>query len=328
MPGGEIVLHGRALLASLTEPTQVLFDQAVGTVVFASPTKLTVVVPESASGDSITVTTPHGSASVAFTLASLLAENLHPVANPAVDEAGNIYVTFSGSRGQSVPTSLFRIDDESTLRPIPAEIMNPTGLALDATGNLYISSRNDGAVYRLSTAGDLSTYAEGMGVATGLAFDELGYLYVGDRSGTIFKIAPDRQIFVFATIEPSVAAYHLAFSPNGNLYVSGPTASSNDAVYEIDPHGVVTPFFTNLGRPQGLAFDLTGNLYVAASWRGRRGIVRITPEKQASFVISGTNLVGLAFDPHHALVLATNSAAYFLPWSIPGFTFTPELPEP
>jgi sugar lactone lactonase YvrE len=328
MPGGEIVLHGRALLASLTEPTQVLFDQVVGTVVFASPTKLTIVVPEAASGDSITVTTPHGSVSVAFTLASLLAENLHPVANPAVDEAGNIYVTFSGSRGQSVPTSLYRIDDESTLRPIPAEIMNPTGLALDATGNLYISSRNDGAVYRLSTSGDLSTYAEGMGVATGLAFDELGYLYVGDRSGTIFKIAPDRQIFVFATIEPSVAAYHLAFSPNGNLYVSGPTASSNDAVYEIDPHGVVTPFFTHLGRPQGLAFDLTGNLYVAASWRGRRGIVRITPDKQASFVISGTNLVGLAFDPHHALVLATNSAAYFLPWSIPGFTFTPELPEP
>ena len=244
MPGGEIVLHGRGLLASLTEPTQVLFDQAAGTVVFASPTKLTVLVPESASGDSITVTTPHGSTSVAFTLAGLLAENLHPVANPAVDEAGNIYVTFSGSRGQSVPTSLFRIDDESTLRPIPVEIMNPTGLALDAAGNLYISSRNDGAVYRLSISGDLSTYAEGMGVATGLAFDELGYLYVGDRSGTIFKVAPDRQIFVFATIEPSVAAYHLAFSPNGNLYVSGPTASSNDAVYEIDPHGVVTPFFS------------------------------------------------------------------------------------
>ncbi len=32
---------------------------------------------------------------------------------------GNIYVTFSGSRGQSVPTSLFRIDDESTLHPSP-----------------------------------------------------------------------------------------------------------------------------------------------------------------------------------------------------------------
>jgi sugar lactone lactonase YvrE len=227
-----------------------------------------------------------------------------------------------------VPTSLFRIDDESTLHPITADIMNPTGLAIDGAGNLYISSRNDGAVYRLSTLGELSTYAEGMGVATGLAFDELGNLYVGDRSGTIFKIAPDRQIFVFATIEPSVAAYHLAFSPNGNLYVTGPTTSSNDCVYEIDPHGVVVPFFSNLGRPQGLAFDFDGNLYVASSWRGNRGIVRITPGKQASFVISGPNLVGLAFDPNNALILATTSAAFFLPWSIPGFTLAPELPEP
>jgi outer membrane protein assembly factor BamB len=328
LPGGEIVLNGRALLASLTEPTQVLFGESPGTIVFASATRLTVLVPDAASGgESITITTPHGTTSVAFTIGTLLSENLHPVANPAVDAGSNIYVTFSGGRGQSVPTSLFRIDDESTLHAIAAEIMNPTGLALDAIGNLYISSRHDGAVYRLNTDGDLSTYAEGMGVATGLAFDEIGNLYVGDRSGTIFKIAPDRQIFVFATIEPSVSAYHMAFSPNGNLYVTGPTTSSNDCVYEIDPHGVVSPWFSNLGRPQGIAFDLQGNLYVAASWRGHRGIIRITPERQASFIIAGTNLVGLAFDPNHALILATTSAAYFLPWSIPGFTVTPELPE-
>jgi DNA-binding beta-propeller fold protein YncE len=328
LPGGELILHGRALLANLAEPTHVSFGEVPATVIFASPTQLTILVPEAASGcDSITVTTPKGSVSVAVTVATLLSENLHPVANPAVDEASNIYVTFSGGRGQSVPTSLFRIDDESTLHAISAEIMNPTGLALDAIGNLYISSRHDGAVYRLSTDGDLTTYAEGMGVATGLAFDEIGNLYVGDRSGTLFKIAPDRQIFVFATLEPSVAAYHLAFSPNGNLYVTGPTTSSNDCVYEIDPHGVVTPWFTNLGRPQGIAFDLQGNLHVAASWRGHRGIIRITPDKEASLVIAGTNIVGLAFDPNNALVLATTSAAYFLPWSIPGFIVTPELPE-
>jgi sugar lactone lactonase YvrE len=328
LPGGEVLLHGRALLTSLTEPVLVFFGETAATVTFASPTRLAVVVPESAVGGSIMVTTPHGSASIAFTLATLLADNLHPVANPAVDGRGNVYVTFSGSRGQSVPNSLFRIDDESTLHPIDAEIMNSTGLALDAAGNLYVSSRHDGAVYRLSTEGDLSTYAEGMGVATGLAFDAIGNLYVGDRSGTIFKIAPDRQIFVFATLEPSVAAYHLAFSPNGNLYVTGPTTSSNNCVYEIDRNGGVTPFFTNLGRPQGLAFDLAGNLHVAASWRGHRGIIRITPTRQASFIISGSNLVGLAFDLNRALILATTSATYFLPWAIPGFIQTPQLPEP
>ena len=332
LPGGEVRLHGRALLASPTPnnqvtATEVSFGDAVATVVFATPTQLTVLVPDAASGDSITITTPQGSDSVDFTLATLLSENLHPVANPAVDDRGNIYVTFSGSRGQSVPTSLFRIDDESTLHALDAEVMNPTGLALDNHGDLYISSRNDGNVYRLDTSGDLTTYAEGMGVATGLAFDRLGNLYVGDRSGTIFKIAPDRQIFVFATLEPSVAAYHLAFSPNGNLYVTGPTTSSNDCVYEIDQSGVVTPFFGHLGRPQGLAFDREGNLYVAASWRGRRGILRITPTREAALVIGGVNLVGLAFDPNRALIVTTTSAAFFLPFDVPGFILTPELPE-
>ena len=328
LPGGEVRLLGRALLGGLSQATQVRFGEAIATLVFASPSQLTVLVPEAASGETVTVTTAHGSASAEFTLATLLSESLHPVSNPAIDARGNIYVTFSGSRGQSVPTSLFRIDDESALHPIDAEVMNPTGLALDNAGNLYISSRNDGAVYRLDTLGELSTYAEGMGVATGLAFDASGNLYVGDRSGTIFKIAPDRQIFVHATLEPSVAAYHLAFSPNGNLYVTGPTTSSNDCVYEIDQDGVVKSFFGNLGRPQGLAFDLDGNLYVAASWRGRRGILRITPAREASLIIGGVNLVGLAFDPSRALVIVTTSGAYFLPWSVPGFLLTPELPEP
>ena len=70
--------------------------------------------------------------------------------------------------------------------------------------------------------GTMSVYVEGMGVATGLAFDHEENLYVGDRSGTIFKISRTRQIYVFTTLEPSIAAYHLAFGPDGYLYVTGP----------------------------------------------------------------------------------------------------------
>src|SRR6266508_1988601 len=136
LPGGEVRLHGRGLLSDLSRPAQVSFGEAVATIVFGSATQLTVLVPESASGKSITVSTPLGTTETGFTLATLLSENLHPVANPAVDEESNVYVTFSGSRGQSVPTSLFRIDDGSELHPIAAEIMNPTGLALDGVGNL------------------------------------------------------------------------------------------------------------------------------------------------------------------------------------------------
>jgi sugar lactone lactonase YvrE len=157
-----------------------------------------------------------------------------------------------------------------------------------------------------------------MGVATGIAFDTGYNLYVGDRSGTIFKIARDRQIYVYATLEPSVSAYHLAFGPNGNLYVTGPTTSSYDAVYEIDPHGTVTVFYRGLGRPQGLAFDSDGNLYVAASLKGKRGIVRITQDREASLVVAGPNLVGLAFAPGRSVVLTTTTGVYQLDWDIAG----------
>ncbi|MFQ5694764.1 MAG: gluconolaconase, partial [Terriglobia bacterium] len=145
-------------------------------------------------------------------------------------------------------------------------------------------------------------------------------LYVGDRSGTIFKIGRDGQIFVFATLEPSVAAYHLAFGPEGQLYVSGPTTSSHDSIYRVNDAGQLSVFYRGLGRPQGLAFDAQGNLYVAASVRGRRGIVRVLPGGQAELVISGPNLVGLAFAPPApgGLVLATTSALYHLNWPVPG----------
>ena len=220
-----------------------------------------------------------------------IADNLHPVANPAVDAEGNIYVTYSGQRGQKVPVSLYKVTANYQVKPFVTELMNPTGLALDAAGMLYVSCRNDGTIHRVTPDGRSQLWIEGMGIATGLAFDAEHNLFVGDRSGTIFKISPDRQIFVFATLEPSIAAYHLAFSPAGELYVSGPTTSSFDHICRINHQGEVSLFYRGLGRPQGLAFDREGNLYVAASKGGRRGIVRITPGwREADVVLSGMRL--------------------------------------
>ena len=201
----------------------------------------------------------------------LVADSLHPVANPAVDSFGNIFTTFSGSRGQKVPVAVYKIDLNFTMKPFINELMNATALAFDAQGMLYISSRYDGFVYQVTPNGNMSVYVEGMGVATGIAFDAERNLYVGDRSGTIFKISPDRQIFVFATLEPSIAAYHLAFGPDGYLYVTGPTTSSFDAVHRISHEGEVEIFYRGLGRPQGMAFDEEGRLYVAASHRRPQG---------------------------------------------------------
>jgi hypothetical protein len=241
-----------------------------------------------------------------------IADSLHPVANPAVDREGNVYSTFSGSRGQRSPVSIYKIDTNYTSKPFVSDLMNPTGLAFDRAGLLYASSRFDGVVYQITPTGNMTPFVEGMGVATGIAFDEDENLYVGDRSGTIFKISPSRQIYVFATLEPSIAAYHLAFGTDGYLYITGPTTSSFDAVQRISRAGEVSAFFRGLGRPQGLAFDADGRLYVAASLAGRRGIIRMNTlgDPNPSLFLAGPNIVGLAFAPGGAMIVATQSALH------------------
>ncbi len=325
LPGGEVRIVGSGLGPHQLRRPRVSFGDLDGAVIISSEQFIVARVPEgAASGEVVVATNGFRSNPRELRLAVPIAENLHPVANPAIDAQGNIYATYSGSRGQKVPVAIYRIDTNYTIKPFLHEMMNATGLAFDRSGSLYVSSRYDGTVYRVAQNGTMTSYAEGMGVATGIAFDRSGNLYVGDRSGTIFKIARDRQIFVFATMEPSVAAYHLAFGNNGNLYVSGPTTSSFDAVYQIDPHGGVTDFYRGLGRPQGIALDVDDNVYVAASLNGRRGVVKITPERKASLVVSGHNLVGLAFAPGDSAVLATTSGVHHLSWGIEGRSLLPE----
>src|SRR5579885_1550646 len=309
IPGGEFQIRGRGLAPS--ENSRVRFGDVVAPVVIGSDHFLIVRVPENAQASELIVGNgDHSSVPWTCGIGIQVADSIHPVANPVIDRYGNIYTTFSGSPGQKTPVSIYKIDTNYRPKPLVTDLMNATGLALDSEGVLYVSSRHDGIVYQVSPAGNLATYVEGMGVATGVVFDPEDNLYVGDRSGTIFKISRQRQIYVFATMEPSLAAYHLAFGPDGFLYVTGPTTSTFDSIARISKEGRVERFYRGLGRPQGLAFDVKGNLYVAASLSGRRGVVRITPGGSAELFLSGPSIVGLAFTPSKSLILATHNALY------------------
>ena len=319
LPGGEVSIHGAGFNARNHTRPQVQFGTCDATVIMAAENQLIAAVPEGATGGAVRVRMGSvESAPFPISLGTQIADNLHPVGNPAVDSEGNIYVTFSGQRGQKVPVSLYKITSNHVVKPFITELMNPTGLAIDREGYLFVSCRHEGTIHRVSSDGRSMQWIEGMGTATGIAFDKAGSLYVGDRSGTIFKIGPDREIFVFATLEPSLSAYHLAFSPAGELFVTGPTTSSFERVYRISPAGEVSVFFRGLGRPQGLAFDRQGNLYVAASLGGKRGIVRLTQQGEAEVVLGGSNIVGLALLPTHRAVVATNSALFTVDWDVEG----------
>ena len=275
IPGGELRIRGKGF-AKDSRPRVMLGEQSAPIVV-GSDSLVIARVPDLASGE-LTITSGKNTSPAWFCdIGISLAEGLHPVSSPAVDSFGQIFTTFSGTRGQRSPVSVYRIDPAEGARPFLSDIMN----------------------------------------ATGLAFDQNENLYVGDRSGTIFKISRDRQIYVFATVEPSIAAYHLAFGPEGYLYVTGPTTSSYDCVHRISREGEVEVFYRGLGRPQGLAFDILGNLYVAASHAGRRGVVRLTPDREASLFVSGPGIVGLAFTPTGAMIVSTTNSIYRLEVGIP-----------
>jgi hypothetical protein len=325
MPGGQIDLHGRHLDAHGPHIPHATIGDLPAPVILSRPTRATIRIPEGAiSGNVILRRSATESNPLNLHVAVPMAENLHPVANPAVDADGNVYATVSGTRGQAVPVSIFQIQRDFQVRPFVRDLLNATGLAFGPDGYLYASSRAEGTVYRISPTGAISTYAEGMGIATGIAFDRDGNLFVGDRSGTIFKIArgstdgTSGEIFVYATLEPSIAAYHLAFNDAGTLFVTGPTTSSNQSIHAIDRDGNSTIFYQGLGRAQGMAFDIDDNLYVAASLRGQRGIIRITPRHEAALAVSGNNLVGLAFLEDGNATLATRDALYHVALDIEG----------
>ncbi len=251
---------------------------------------------------------------VRITVGRLLADDMHVVANPAVDPKDDSLVfTRSGARGQQLSPSIFRLEADGFLDEMPVEIMNPTGVAFGPSGDLFVTNRAEGQVARIERGEEAVVYATGLGIASGITFDPGGTMYVGDRSGTIYRIPEPALPEKFATLEPSVAAYHMAFGPDGRLYVTAPGLASYDAVYAIDTNGKVERYFRGLGRPQGLAFDKDGNLYVAACYRGKHGVVRISEGgESAEMFVAGNNVVGLCFTRNGEMVVATGDSVYSL----------------
>jgi sugar lactone lactonase YvrE len=307
--GGRLVLHGHDF--RVEDGAAVTIGGARAHVVFSSPRRIVVTVPPDLDGgaapvrvDGIPGETPY------ISIGLVWATGLHQVDNPVFDAGGDLLVTYSGTRGQEAPVSIFRVTSAGTREPFVSGIVNATSMAVGPDGALYVSSRFDGTVSRVRADGTHAPVASDLGVACGVAFDRDGRMYVGDRSGTVFRVR-DGRATPFATLPASVAAFHLAMSPEDELFVCAPTLGSYDYVYRIDREGLVRTVPTPLGRPQGIAFSPDGALHVVEASAGASGVFRFADlDSPPELVVSGAALIGVAFGPAGELVVASNDTAY------------------
>ncbi len=312
--GGRINIQGSGFPVDHPQLPQVKIGDAPARAVYASSTTISVLVPSGLDGGRMPVRIEGVRGETGLVdIGSILATGLHQVDNPVFDRDGNLYVTYSGTRGQEVPVSIFRVSPNGRRESFVSGIVNPTSMTFDAYGNLYVSSRFEGSVYRVRADGTHEVFATDLGMTCGLAFGRDDTLYVGDRSGTVFRVQPGGKTEAIATLPSSVAAFHLAIGPDEAVYVTGPTLGPYDHVYRIDPSTrAVEKIYSGFGRPQGLAFDSQGALYVIEALAGSSGLYRLHTDGQPELVVAGPSLVGVAFNPRGGLVVSSNETAYDL----------------
>lgn len=318
VPGGRVTLRGIGLPVPADGPPSVTIGGVSARVVASSSTALGVLVP-SIEGRAQPIRVAGVDQVLALDVGTVLTTGVHQVDSPLCDATGTIYLTHSGGRDTKPPVSLYRLGSDGIRVPVPVEIANPTSLALGPDDSIYVSSRFEGQVFRLTPDHRAELFATDLGVPTGLACAPDGTLFVGDRSGTILRIGDGqsgesaRHVETYATIPSSVAAFHLALATDGSLYVTAPTLSSHDVVYRVTPAREVQVVCGGFGRPQGLAFDSSGMLFVADALAGGSGLYRVDV-RQASpvpeLVVAASHLVGVAFAPNGAMVLASNETIW------------------
>ncbi len=196
----------------------------------------------------------------------------------AFDVADNLYV-LSPSGEYHVGGTILKFRPDGTRSTFATGVGLPYSLAIDPSGNLFVSDWDTGSIYKLTPKGDKSTFATTEIAAKILACDKAGDLFAGvPLKHSIFKYKPGGDKSDFAT---GITTYALAVDKTGNVFVG----DIGKKIVEFTPTGVQADFAEVTTSPRSFAFDASGNLFVAENFSG--AISKIAPDGAKSVFLAG-----------------------------------------
>jgi sugar lactone lactonase YvrE len=234
----------------------------------------------------------------------------------AVDGQGNVYVAdtgnnlvriittdgniniYAGNAPYGVPTPGWTGDNGPA---VGAELDLPVGLALDASGNLYIADSANNAIREVTPTGTITTIA-GLGpTAPGFAGDN-GLAITANLWGPL-DVTVDKSNNVYIADTNNANVRQILASTGYINTIAGSTAIVSGAVqlefgYAGDGGTAIT---AELAGPAGLALDASGNLYIATYADNR---IRIVKTNGIIETFAGNSGVGFSGDGGPALKAA------------------------
>lgn len=179
----------------------------------------------------------------------------------------------------------------------------PTGIAFDASGNLFVADFNGYKVTKITSNLTKTTFVSSLnGTPQQIAFDGNNNLWIAG-SGMINEIEKVTSAGVVTTYSASSSPYGIAIDASGNVYYS---EANSGNIKKISTGGTISVFASGLTSPNGLAFDKSGNLIVADKLDG--AIKKITTAGVVSTIVSGlSNPTNVAYAPNGDLYISTGS---------------------
>jgi streptogramin lyase len=229
-PGGTVDTITGSGFNTTTSGNIVTFNGATATVSSATATQLIVVVPKLAGTGHVTVT-----------------------ANNTTAE-GPAY-TYDTTYSNTVFATGF---------------FNAQCVALDSSGNLYVTNAGTESVLKITANGVVSTIVSGLDLPRGIAVDVQGNLYLANSLNGSFcyieKISPQGVTDTLTNVPSEVSA--LTLDGAGNIYATA--VGAEEVVFKISPQGATTTLASNPGGVvgAGIAIDPVGNLFVASYTNG------------------------------------------------------------